>query len=202
MVWSNGRLLPNLEQYLSAFGDVQFILDHMGTSNPRAEATGSERFGDFDAVFELGRRFGNLAVKWSTVESASAEVYPYRDVFPYLLSALDVFGRERILWASDWSEHKIQQSWAQSFWWILDSDELSDADKEWILGRSTRTLLRWPAVGEDVSVGMYLNCSHSHPAIRISGRSEDEFVENMRAHLDRWHPHQMTREQMLARARR
>ena len=30
MVWSSGRFLPNLEQYLEAFPQVQFILDHMG----------------------------------------------------------------------------------------------------------------------------------------------------------------------------
>jgi predicted TIM-barrel fold metal-dependent hydrolase len=202
-VWSNGRFLPNLEQYLRQFPDLQFVIDHMGTSNPAAEATGRDRFGDFDTLFALGRDYENLGVKWSTVESGSAEVYPYRDMFPYLLRALEVFGRERVLWASDWSEHKLQHSWAQSFLWILESDELSTSDKEWLLGRSTRTLLRWPAVGAEVGSGLYLDCANAHPTIRVSGADDDEFLANMRAHLARWHPHhQATREQLLARARR
>jgi predicted TIM-barrel fold metal-dependent hydrolase len=202
MVWSNGPLLGNLEQYLERFGDVQFILDHLGTSNPRVGVTGSERFGEFDTVFELGRRFGNLALKLSTVESQSAEVFPYRDVWPYIERALDVFGRERLMWASDWSEHRVQQSWAQSHLWVQAMDQLSGTDREWLLGRTARTLLRWPAVGDTVGRGLYFDCAATHPSIRISGVDEGEFETNMRAHLDAWHPHQVSREQLLARARR
>jgi L-fuconolactonase len=204
-VWSNGSELPHLVQYLERFPDLQIILDHLGTGSPLPEERGPERYAELDAVAELGRRYDNLAVKWSTTESQSAEPWPYRDMFPYLLRALEAFGRERILWASDWSQHKLQQTWAQSFYWILESDELSATDKEWILGRSLRTILRWPAVGDEVGAGLYFDCAHAHPSMRITGATEDEFVANMRAHSARWHPqpHLLgSREQMLARARR
>jgi L-fuconolactonase len=203
-VWSNGPYLPNLEQYLRRYPDLQFIIDHLGTGNPLPGVTGPERYAELELLFELGRRHENLAVKWATVETQSAETYPYADMFPYLLRALEVFGRERILWASDWSQHKIQQSWAQSFGWLLDSNELSTTDKEWILGRSTRSILRWPAVGTEVGSGLYFDCAHAHPSMRISGAGEDEFVANMREHLELWHPQPVlhgTREQLLARAR-
>ncbi len=202
MVWSNGSLLPNLEPYLRRFPEVQFVLDHMGTSNPKIGALGPDRFGEFETVFDLGRRFDNLALKWSTTESQSAEVFPYRDVIPYLVRALDVFGPRRIMWASDWSEHKVQQSWAQSFWWLLDSDALSETDKQWVLGRTARTLLSWPAVGSEVGAGLYFDCANGHPSLRISGADETSFVGAMQAHLARWHPYQISVEQMLARARR
>jgi hypothetical protein len=29
-------------------------------------------------------------------------------------------------------------------YYVLDSNELTDQEKEWILGRSARTILRWP----------------------------------------------------------
>src|SRR6202000_383390 len=68
------------------------------------------------------------------------------------------------------------------FWWILESDELSAADKQWILGRSARTILRWPAPA------YHFDCAQAHPSIRVSGTDEDDFVANLRAHLERWHP--------------
>ncbi len=198
-VWSNGPYLPALEQYLRLFPDLRFVIDHLGTSNPRADATREERYGGFETLFDLGRRYENLAVKWSTVESGSAEVYPYRDMLPFLLRALEVFGRERVLWASDWSEHRIQQSWAQSFAWIALSSELSEGDQEWILGRAARALFNWPALESDAAGGLYLDCAMAHPSLRIEGDDDDEFVANVRAHLARWHPrHQATREQVLS----
>jgi L-fuconolactonase len=203
-VWSNGPQLPNVEQYLRGYPGLQFIVDHLGTTSPPPELTGPERYAELETLFELGRRYENLAVKWSTVETQSAETYPYADMFPYLLRALEVFGRERILWASDWSQHRIQHTWAQSLSWILDSNELSSADKEWILGHSTRTVLKWPAVGTDVGSGLYFDCSQAHATMRISGTDEDDFVANMRAHLARWHPQpefQAPREHLLRRAR-
>jgi predicted TIM-barrel fold metal-dependent hydrolase len=206
-VWSNGPDLSYLDQYLRRYPDVQLIVDHLGLGmgSARPEERVAVRDAELDAVLELGRRYDNLAVKWSMVETHSVEPYPYRDMFPHLLRALDVFGRERILWASDWSQHKVQQSWAQSYWWILESDELSNEDKQWMLGRSARTILRWPALGDAVGNGLYFDCSHGHPSIRISGRDDDEFVEKMREHVERLHPPPSllgTREQVLARARR
>jgi predicted TIM-barrel fold metal-dependent hydrolase len=201
-VWSNGPYLPNIEQYLRLFPDVRIMIDHLGSSNPPVDATGAARYGTLDTLMQLGRGYENLSVKWSTVETKSAEAYPYRDMFPYLLRALEAFGRERVIWASDWSEHKLQQSWARSYLWVLESSELSADDKKWILGRSARSWLRWPAVGDAVGAGMYFDCANVHGAMRISGMTEDEFVDRMRAHLDTWHPHyQVTREQIVAWAK-
>jgi predicted TIM-barrel fold metal-dependent hydrolase len=197
-VWSNGPNLSSVVQYLERFPGVRIIIDHLGTVNPSPDATGFERYGPLEAVFELGRRYENFAVKWCNVVGQSAEPYPYRDMLPYLLRALDAFGPERIYWASDWSQHRVQQSWAESFWWLLASDEVSRTDKESILGRSLRTLLRWPAAAR------YFDCAQAHPSMRISGSDDDEFVANMRAHLERWHPQpalHAPRELLLARAK-
>jgi L-fuconolactonase len=202
MVWSNGPLLQNIEPYLRRFPDVQFVLDHMGTSSPKVGATGEDRFGEFETVFQLGREFENLALKWSTTESQSAEIYPYRDVIPYLVRALEIFGPERIMWASDQSEHKLQHSWAESFSWLRDTDEVSPDEKESLLGRTARTILDWPALGPEMQNGLYFDCANGHPSIRIAGADERSFVAAMEGHLSRWHMHQISPEQMIARARR
>jgi L-fuconolactonase len=203
-VWSNGPNLGYLDQYLQRYPDIRFVIDHLGAVAPPADAVGVDRYAQLLDTLSLGARYENLSVKWSTVETQSVEPYPYRDTVPYLVRALEVFGPERIIWASDWSQHRLQQSWVQSYSWLLDCAELSRDDKEWLLGRSLRTLLRWPAVTADVGVGLYFNCSHGHASMRITGVDENEFVVKMQSHLDLWHPQPAlhgNREQLLARAR-
>ena len=71
------------------------------------------------------------------------EPYPYPDLMPTLLKVLEAFGPERVMWASDHTQSKNHHSWAESLYYLRDSSELSASDKEWLLGRSVRTILKW-----------------------------------------------------------
>jgi L-fuconolactonase len=137
--WFPGRshlLIPALEK----FPDLQLVLDHCGVS--RAEGN---QAAQLDSVLALAR-YPNLALKWCHAPShLSAGQYPFADVLPYLRRAIDAFGPRRIVWASDHTQSKVHHTWAQALYYILDSDQLSNDEKEWVLGRSVRTLLRWPA---------------------------------------------------------
>ena len=133
-------LLP----YLHKFSDVQIIIDHCGVILPAA--TGplpADRFAGFDEVISLAQ-YPNVALKWCHAPRLSAEPYPYRDLMPVLLRVLEGFGRERVMWASDHTQSKQHHSWAESLYYLRDSGELSAADKEWLLGQSLRTILKWP----------------------------------------------------------
>jgi predicted TIM-barrel fold metal-dependent hydrolase len=68
-------------------------------------------------------------------------------VLPLLRRAIKAFGVERITWASDYTVAHEQhgEAWAHSLYYLLDSDALEQTEKEWILGRSVRQLLHWPA---------------------------------------------------------
>jgi predicted TIM-barrel fold metal-dependent hydrolase len=138
--WFPGRshlLVPALEK----FPKLQLILDHCGIS--RAEGNHAAQL---DRVLQLARH-PNLGLKWCHAPShLSQQAYPFADVLPYLRRAIDAFGPERIVWASDHTQSKPHHSWAQALYYVLDSSELSDKEKEWILGRAVRTLLRWPRV--------------------------------------------------------
>jgi L-fuconolactonase len=115
------------------------ILSHCGLS--RADSDPAARF---ERVLALAK-YPGLAIKWCHVPTyLSHEAYPFRDVMPYLRRAIETFGPQRIMWASDHTESKVHHSWAQSLYYILDSNELTDVAKEWILGRSARTMLKWP----------------------------------------------------------
>jgi predicted TIM-barrel fold metal-dependent hydrolase len=64
--------------------------------------------------------------------------------WPHLRRAIDAFGAERVIWASD---HTVIQdhTWADLLYCIRDHPEIEPTEKEWILGRSLRKILDWPA---------------------------------------------------------
>jgi L-fuconolactonase len=136
--WFPGRS-HMLAPYLEKFPNLQLILDHCGVS--RAEGNHAAQL---EQVFSLAR-YPNLALKWCHAPShLSREAYPFADVMPHLRRAIEAFGAQRVMWASDHTQSKVHHSWAQALYYVLDSKELTDHEKEWILGRSIRTILRWP----------------------------------------------------------
>jgi L-fuconolactonase len=132
--------IPHLGQYVRKFPGLQFIIDHCGAA-----------FGDEPGQASLDDTlrmagYPNVALKWAHAPRfLSAEPYPFPDLEPKLARALDAFGRKRILWASDYTVSRDRQNWAESLFYIRHSPALSASDKEWILGRTIRTLLNWPA---------------------------------------------------------
>jgi predicted TIM-barrel fold metal-dependent hydrolase len=135
--WFPGRshmLAAPLEKYPG----LQLILDHCGLS--RDEGNFAHQL---DRVCEMAR-FPNLALKWCHAPSQlSRQDYPFADVLPYLRRALDAFGSERVMWASDHTQSKTHHSWAEALFYLRDADQLSATEKEWLLGRAARTILRW-----------------------------------------------------------
>ena len=155
--WLPGRsqlIVP----YLKKFPKLQFILDHCGVGQapyrlgPTAPTlvssvvpTRAERVKQFDAVADLAQ-YPNLALKWCHAPNLfSEQAFPYRDALPILRQAIDAFGVDRVMWASDYTQARTEMgiTWAQALYYILESDELSETEKEWLLGGSLRKALRW-----------------------------------------------------------
>ena len=138
VAWVPGRAAL-LARALDASPSLRVVVSHCGLSR-----LDSDHLATFDRVLALAR-YPNLAIKWSHVPTyLSHEPYPFRDVFPHLRRAMDAFGPQRIMWASDHTESSAHHTWAQALYYILDSALLTDGEKEWILGRCARTMLNWP----------------------------------------------------------
>ena len=60
-----------------------------------------------------------------------------------LRQAVDAFGAERVMWASDFSVNQRGECWADLLYGVLGCPELSTNEKEWVLGKSLRTWLDW-----------------------------------------------------------
>jgi predicted TIM-barrel fold metal-dependent hydrolase len=151
------KRLETLVPYLRKFPNLWVILDHCGVGvapPPRGEVpqqlsqlvtpTLAERDAELDHVMELAQH-PNLALKWCHAPARlSSQGYPYRDAVQRLARVIQAFGSERVMWASDFTESRPDQTWAQSLHYVRYSDLLTDAQKEWLLGRSVRHILNWP----------------------------------------------------------
>jgi predicted TIM-barrel fold metal-dependent hydrolase len=86
-----------------------------------------------------------VALKWAHAPvSFAAAGYPNLAARPYLRAALDAFGAERVMWASDVSANQTGESWAELLFAVVENPELSAREREWIMGRTARAWLGWP----------------------------------------------------------
>jgi len=150
MCWLPGRR-HQLAPYLARFPETRVVLDHTGVSDAPT-GWSPEREAQVRQVAELAR-FPNLFLKWSRApERLSNQDYPFSSALPLLRVALDAFGPERVLWASDYTQSRARHSWAAAYQYILNANQLSDAEKDWLLGKTARRLLDWPAAATRPSI--------------------------------------------------
>jgi predicted TIM-barrel fold metal-dependent hydrolase len=130
----------HLAQYVERFPDVQFVIDHCGAA---FDAPPGQASID-DAVAMAS--YPNVAYKWAHAASfLSTDPYPFADLEPLLRRAVDAFGPQRVMWASDYTMTRHRASWAETLFSIRDSSSLSEDEKTWILGATARRILKWPA---------------------------------------------------------
>lgn len=138
-----------LVPYLKKFPKLTFVVDHCGMGfggitkgRPAAEAQRASSPGYFAEVLKLAA-FPNVALKWSHAQALfDARVYPYEPLRQLLRRAIQAFGANRIMWASD-KTVMFGFTWPELLDYLRDSPDLSPEEKEWILGRSARQILKW-----------------------------------------------------------
>lgn len=139
-----------LERYARRFSKLTFIIDHCGMGFPgippgrvRGEAEKTLDPCYFDVVCTLAD-LPNVALKWSHAQNLfGVQAYPYEALQLPLRKAINAFGKERVMWASDNSVIP-NHTWSEILHCLRDAPDLSWSEKEWILGRSAREILNWP----------------------------------------------------------
>lgn len=131
------------EQYIRACPALPVIFDHCGIAKSDEQ---------FDDLLRLAQ-YETVHVKWSHGPLIfDAKAYPFPEVRPYLARALDAFGRERMMWGSDFSAIPYVRaavgtgpefSWSEALYYVRDNPDLSESDLEWLLGRTARQVLKW-----------------------------------------------------------
>jgi predicted TIM-barrel fold metal-dependent hydrolase len=116
--------------------DTTIVLDHIAMPVDDAQ---------FEEVLRLAE-LPNVVIKWGHGPAIfHADQYPFDPMFPYLRRCLDVFGPQRVMWASDFTAIAAGHRWADELFAVRESDVLAQSDKEWLLGRTAREVFQWPA---------------------------------------------------------
>jgi predicted TIM-barrel fold metal-dependent hydrolase len=132
-------LLHKLPPLASRYPELTLIVDHLGR---KSELRDDACFADLDEMLGLAR-FPNIAIKASAAPCYSTEPYPFANLRPYLERIFDAFGPQRLMWGSDYS--RLPCSYRECIdHFVHGLDFLGAADKEWVMGRTLETLLRWP----------------------------------------------------------
>jgi L-fuconolactonase len=157
-----------LERVVAKFRDVRIIICHCGMP-PGASlypifaqmeglpdsmdywgklaATPLEE--SFDKVLHTAD-MPQIALKWGHAPVMfGAAGYPNLGARPFLRKALDAFGAERVMWASDISANQTGESWAELIFSIIENPEMSTDEKESVMGRTARKWLDWEVAAGD-----------------------------------------------------
>lgn len=116
-----GEMVRMLERHPG----LRLIVDHLGLG----VFEGSEDpFADWSLLPELAP-FENVSLKISTLVETSAEPFPFSDVHDHLAEAVEIFGAERLIWASNYPVVLSKCSYEESLAWIGECGFLSDGDR-------------------------------------------------------------------------
>lgn len=155
-----------LVPYLERFRELKVILCHCGMPpgpQMRTAIIAMEGLPDSQAYWdEVGQEpvaaafdrmlriadWPNVALKWAHAPLMLGHPgYPNEGTWPFLRQALDAFGADRIMWASDISANMTGESWAELLFAIRTNDTLSSREREAILGGTARSWIDWPDWG-------------------------------------------------------
>ncbi len=149
-------IAPLAEKY----PNLQFALNHLGLpSGPPMALIAPNVWDTLPDLLALAR-YPNVALKWTGVTALSKEPWPHNDLWPNLLKIVKAFGPERLMWGSDYTRLRMargaidregpRHEWggtlASNLHFLLDTNELSAADKEKMFALSARRLLKWPKI--------------------------------------------------------
>lgn len=122
-----------LHGYARRHPATRIVLDHMGMPSTVAE---------LEDVLRLSE-LGNVAIKWSHADRFFAqEVNGMPGPRDVLARVRSTFGRERIMWASDFTETPYE--WSHHVEQARSALDASVDDLAWMLGKTARYILDWP----------------------------------------------------------
>ena len=118
---------------VEAYPDLAYLFDHFAHAGPETPTDEGSfaRFADLAAYDTVG-------VKVSEVAHMSETTFPFEDMHDHVRWFLDTFGRERVIWGSDYPNVSDVAAYPETFTWLREVDTLSEADRGWLTGKSFR----------------------------------------------------------------
>ncbi|MFC6964853.1 amidohydrolase family protein [Halocatena marina] len=136
-ILSHTSQLDQALQLVEAYPELRYTFDHFAHAD--ASVDPAESFAEFEPLSE----YENVTVKISEIAHTSNEEHPYEDAFDHVRWLLDTFGRERVLWGSDFPNVSHPEfggmEYAETYEWLDEVPFLSDADRRWLCNDAART---------------------------------------------------------------
>jgi predicted TIM-barrel fold metal-dependent hydrolase len=137
MVSATGSL-PKIAEVAARHPGLHLVIDHLGLEGSvRDQGLGPA----LEPVLQLASS-ANIAVKASALPCYVTEAYPFPSLHPHLRRIVEAFGRQRVFWGTDLT--RLPCPYRQAVTLFTEAvDCLSEADKEWIMGRGLAEWLNW-----------------------------------------------------------
>jgi L-fuconolactonase len=132
-----------LESIAKRHPGLRLCVDHMGIRGGTKDAD----IAPYVAATERLAACPNISVKLSNLPSFSSAPAPWSNLDPYVRRVAEAFGSRRSFWGTDISRMigDCGIGYPEAIAHFRQLPFLSDADKEWILGRAFCEWLKWPA---------------------------------------------------------
>lgn len=129
--------LPSVAAMCRDYPMTPVVVDHFA----RVGIDGQFSTEDVDALCRLAE-FDHVRVKVSAFYALGRKQPPYRDLAPVITRLLSVFGRERLMWASDCPYQVQEQHTYRASVDLLQKELgfLSHEDREWLLRKTAEQL--------------------------------------------------------------
>ena len=127
----HGQLDQALE-LVEAYPELDYLFDHFAHAGPETPTDGT--FGRFADLSE----YDGVAVKVSEIAHMSETEFPYVDMHDHVRWLVAEFGRERVVWGSDYPNVSDVAAYGEAIHWVDHVDFLSDRDRKWLTGQAFR----------------------------------------------------------------
>jgi L-fuconolactonase len=123
--------LAALDRLASRHPTLRIVIDH--AAKP---AIGDGAFAPWHDALALLARHPNVACKLSGLLTETAPDQPPQAVLPYIEAIAALFGRDRVIWGSDWPVLNLRGDYAS--WLAMARAAIPAADHDAVFGRNAR----------------------------------------------------------------
>ncbi len=124
----------------STHPDNVFVIDHLGLPQPPTRTLPTNAFEGLDDVLRLSDH-ANIGIKLTGAPTLSREPFPFADITEPVTRLVRAFGKERIMWGSDFTRTRALHDYRAALHYLTESAAFTIEEKKWLLGRAFRTFL-------------------------------------------------------------
>ena len=124
----------------STHPDNVFVIDHLGLPQPPTRALPQNAFEGIDDVLRLSDH-ANVGIKLTGAPTLSREPFPFRDITEPVARLVRAFGKERVMWGSDFSRTRALHDYRSALHYLTEHPAFTTEERKWLLGRAFRTFL-------------------------------------------------------------